>query len=34
MSQEKIIKYITDTDLYKLTMMQAVANHYPEIGAV
>jgi nicotinate phosphoribosyltransferase len=34
MSQERIIKNITDTDLYKLTMMQAVANHYPEIGAV
>ncbi|MCJ7793037.1 MAG: nicotinate phosphoribosyltransferase [Candidatus Marinimicrobia bacterium] len=33
MPHERIIYSLTDTDLYKFTMMQAVANHYPQIRA-
>ena len=28
---DPIIKYLTDTDLYKLTMQQAVIQHFPEL---
>lgn len=33
-SRSRIISSLLDNDLYKITMMQAVANNYPNIGAV